>query len=612
MARHLRKSFPILMAALVLLAVLAVAVHAARGEGHEVLTTFPPALNGYHDSQMHNLLAILKHRIQQAPFNLVASLIFFCAIFHTFLAGKFTAQAQRWEHQHHDRILQGEVGKNSVHMGAGLFHFLGEVETVFGIWAVVLGGAICYFYNWNTLVDYINHKVNFSEATFVVTIMILASTRPILYLSEKCMRVVANLLGGSLKAWWFTMLTIGPLLSSFITEPAAMTITALLLAYKFYDLGPSTGFKYATLGLLFVNVSIGGTLTHFAAPPVLMVAEAWSWDTPYMLTHFGWVAMISILISNTIYFMLFRKEFSRLREQFQKKKIKEELQHRFLRHSSIDEEIDRILLDTNYDDDVVMPVRQQIEKKINQIKHRLARLLIERHMDKLVEMEFDPRLVKEAFDERFDEVKILRIRKAYPRLLPEEMRPEYHDPQWDKRDDSVPVWVVLFHVAFMLWTIINAHHPPMFIAGLLFFLGFAKVTSPYQNTIDLKPPLLVGFFLAGLVIHGGLQGWWIAPVLGALNRASLMLAATVLTAFNDNAAITFLSTLVPHFSETLKHAVVAGAVTGGGLTVIANAPNPAGQSLLKKYFAKGISPLGLFKAALLPTIIVFMMFYIFL
>jgi Na+/H+ antiporter NhaD/arsenite permease-like protein len=91
-----------------------------------------------------------------------------------------------------------------------------------------------------------------------------------------------------------------------------------------------------------------------------------------------------------------------------------------------------------------------------------------------------------------------------------------------------------------------------------------------------------------------------------------MLAATVLTAFNDNAAITFLATLVPHFTDPMKHAVVAGAVTGGGLTVIANAPNPAGQSLLKKYFDHGVSPMGLLKAALLPTVIVWVVFYLFL
>ncbi len=172
----------------------------------------------------------------------------------------------------------------------------------------------------------------------------------------------------------------------------------------------------------------------------------------------------------------------------------------------------------------------------------------------------------------------------------------------------MPAWVTLVHVVFMGWTIVNAHHPEFFVPGLLFFLGFAQVTSPYQNRVDLKPPLLVGFFLGGLVVHGGLQGWWIEPVLGSLAELPLMLAATVLTAFNDNAAITFLSTLVPELHRGMKYAVVAGAVAGGGLTVIANAPNPAGQSLLKRYFENGVSPVGLLAAALAPTAIFFLLF----
>ena len=150
----------------------------------------------------------------------------------------------------------------------------------------------------------------------------------------------------------------------------------------------------------------------------------------------------------------------------------------------------------------------------------------------------------------------------------------------------------------------------MFVAGMLFFLGFAIVTESYQNRVNLKPALLVGFFLGGLVFHGGVQAWWIAPILGNLAEIPLMLGATVLTAFNDNAAITFLATLVPGFTDSLKHAVVAGAVTGGGLTIIANAPNPAGVSILKKYFTNGVSAGGLLRAALAPTAIMLVIFLV--
>ena len=184
----------------------------------------------------------------------------------------------------------------------------------------------------------------------------------------------------------------------------------------------------------------------------------------------------------------------------------------------------------------------------------------------------------------------------------------HKEGDWNDREEEVPGWVTLAHVVFMVWTVMNAHHPSLFIGGFLFFLGFAKATAPHQNRIDLKPPLLVGFFLAGLVTHGGLQSWWIAPVLGNLPELPLMLSAITLTAFNDNAAITYLSTLVPNLSDALKYAVVTGAVTGGGLTVIANAPNPAGQSILSKYFGEGVSPLHLALGAFVPTVIMTLCF----
>ena len=168
--------------------------------------------------------------------------------------------------------------------------------------------------------------------------------------------------------------------------------------------------------------------------------------------------------------------------------------------------------------------------------------------------------------------------------------------------------MTVVHVCFLGWTIFTAHYPPLFISGMLFFLGFAIVTDAYQNRINLKPALLVGFFLGGLVFHGGVQAWWIAPILGSLAEIPLLIGATALTAFNDNAAITFLATLVPGFTDELKHAVVAGAVTGGGLTIIANAPNPAGVSLLKKYFAHGIGAGGIFRGAIVPTIIMMLIF----
>jgi Na+/H+ antiporter NhaD/arsenite permease-like protein len=84
-----------------------------------------------------------------------------------------------------------------------------------------------------------------------------------------------------------------------------------------------------------------------------------------------------------------------------------------------------------------------------------------------------------------------------------------------------------------------------------------------------------------------------------------MVGSTLLTAINDNAAITYLASLAQGFPEGLRYIIVAGAVTGGGLTVIANAPNPAGLSILQPRFGEdGVSPLKLLVAAIIPTIIV--------
>jgi hypothetical protein len=185
---------------------------------------------------------------------------------------------------------------------------------------------------------------------------------------------------------------------------------------------------------------------------------------------------------------------------------------------------------------------------------------------------------------------------------------ELHPQSWQERETPIPTWITIVHLAFLGWTVYTAHYPVLFVGGFLFFLAFLMATRHHQNEVSMKSPMLVGFFLAGLVIHGGCQGWWIAPIIQTLPDQALMLGATILTAFNDNAAITYLASQVEGISSSAKHAVVAGAVAGGGLTVIANAPNPAGQSILSKYFEGGISPLKLFLAALVPTVIVYMCF----
>jgi len=164
---------------------------------------------------------------------------------------------------------------------------MGEVEAVFGIWLIPLFLAIILIKGWPTLVAYIT-DLSPAEPVFVVVIMAMASSRPVLRFAENFLAKAAALGHSTVSAWWLSILTIGPLLGSFITEPAAMTICALLLKQKFYALKPSKKLGYATLGLLFVNISVGGALSHFAAPPVVMVATKWDWDFHFMLTTFGW------------------------------------------------------------------------------------------------------------------------------------------------------------------------------------------------------------------------------------------------------------------------------------------------------------------------------------
>jgi hypothetical protein len=464
---------------------------------------FPLPLSAYGEAPGLPLADLLWSRVQAEPFNAVATAIFMLAVCHTFLAARFLEAAHR--RQARADAAAAAAGRPPVpSVAAELLHFLGEVEVVFGLWIVPLILAIVMARGWETAVHYLNGGVNFTEPLFVVVIMAMASTRPVVELAEGALRRLANLGRSTPAAWWLSILIVAPLLGSFVTEPAAMTIAALLLSRQFYDLQPSVRLKYATLGLLFVNVSIGGTLTHFAAPPVLMVARHWEWDTPFMLGQFGWRAALAIAISTVAYYVAFRREFDAL---------------------------------------AARPPQPD-----------------------------EPPLSEE-------------VRRHGYLVLP------------------TPVWVTVVYVLFLGWTVVNAHYPALFILGFLFFLGFDRATAAYSTLTDFRTPLLVGFFLAGLVVHGGLQAWWIGPVLARLSDTPLFLAATFLTAFNDNALITYLATLVPDLDPSLKVAVVQGAVTGGGLTVIANAPNPAGQALLGRFFSGAVHPLWLFAGAIVPTLV---------
>ena len=180
-----------------------------------------------------------------------------------------------------------------------------------------------------------------------------------------------------------------------------------------------------------------------------------------------------------------------------------------------------------------------------------------------------------------------------------------NDPQ------KIPLSVTLIHASFLAAAVTFHHHPVVFMGLFLFFLGYTAAYPHYQSRLLLREALLVAFFLAGLVVLGGKQAWWLQELLAGMSPTVLYFSATALTAITDNAAITYLGSLVDGTDAAFKYALVTGAVTGGGLTVIANAPNPAGYALLKDCFAeKSISALGLFSAALLPTLVAVAVFWL--
>lgn len=414
----------------------------------------------------------------------LATLLFAVAILHTFSVKYFAHKAHQFP--------EGSIQEN-------LYHFLAETEVVFGIWAAALFfGIMLLTGSIENAVSYIE-SLNYTEPKFVLVVMVVAATRPVVALAEKIISAVASIIPVKEGlGFYLAALSVGPLLGSFITEPAAMTLLAIVLKRRYFDQQISGKLAYATLGLLFVNVSIGGTLTHFAAPPVLMVATTWKWGTLYMLEHFGWRAALSCVLSTGLVATYFRKE-----------------------------------------------------------------------------------------------------------LLAVEPSPSLSGP--------VPTWLTGLHLFFLAAVVGFAHHPDVFFGAFMIFLGLVTATREYQDSLKLREGLLVGFFLAGLVTLGSLQRYWLEPLITSLNGGMLYFGATALTAITDNAALTYLGSLVQGITTDLKYALVAGAVTGGGLTVIANAPNPAGAGILqssKAFEDEGISPLGLFLGALFPTAVAIAMFWI--
>lgn len=408
-----------------------------------------------------------------SPIEIVAAALFALALVHTFAAKQLERLSRRFPRH------------------AGLFHLLGEVEVVFGFWAIVLIVAMALAGGGAQALEYAESR-NYTEPLFVFVVMVMAASRPVLATVSALVMALARALpvATPLAVAWLGLALV-PLLGSLITEPAAMTLAALLLAPLAFRTTLPEPVKYIALAALFVNVSIGGTLTAYAAPPVLMVAATWQWDSAFMLQHFGWKAALAVLVNATL---------------------------------------------------ATWALRQPL-----------------RRAPAMAAME-------------------------HPAAVP-----------WP---------VVAVHVVLLAAVVAFAHHPVVFLGLFLLFLGLTQAYPQHQSPLILKEALLVGFFLAGLVVLGGMQRWWLEPIVGGLQPLALFFGALGLTAITDNAALTYLGSLIAHMSDASKYMLVAGAVAGGGLTVIANAPNPAGIALLKNGFADQTVSIGaLLLAALLPTVI---------
>ena len=411
---------------------------------------------------------------------IIAAIIFAIAIIHIFSVKYFEHLAHRSE-------------KHS-----GLFHLLGEIEVVFGIWAMVLVIFMFIFLGKYETIDYVNSR-SYVETMFVFVIMVIAGTRPILQTVVTLVRKMSNALPkkGAI-GFYFVVMAIVPLFGSLITEPAAMTLAALILADKLFSQGISRKLKYMTLGTLFINVSIGGTLTNFAAPPILMVAQTWDWSTTFMFTTFGWKAIVAIFLNTAIMIIIFYKELS------------------------------------------FINIRTTVTDR-----------------------------------------------------------------------ENIPFAIVFSHFVFLFLVVYFGHYPAFFMSIFLLFLGVTYAYQQYQDRLMLREGLLVAFFLGGLVLLGGQQEWWLKSIISNMSNVEAFVGAITLGAFTDNAAITYLGSLVEGLSDEFKYFLVAGAVCGGGLTIIANAPNPAGAAILKSHFEdNSIDPRYLFLGALVPTLIASLCFII--
>lgn len=410
---------------------------------------------------------------------LAGTILFFLAVLHTFLVPVVLKFSHRYSKQSKRYAF---------------LHLASDVELVFAFWAVLLFAFFLAFEGNSAAVRYFQ-GLNFTEPIFVFCILALAATAPIRAFASLFFQLVSSGMHKIFRLQQvhcdvFVLLSVGSLAGSFITEPAAITVVGLMLNSMLRS--NDSKLLYGLLAFLFVNISIGGALTPYAAPPILMVAKHWNWDFSFMLTHFAWRVSLACLLNAGIFIFLFKRAIS---------------------------------------------------------EHMIS--------------------IKDSASNSV----------------------------------SSPTWLSLIHYFLLGVMVFYGHYAHLVVAVFFIFLAVKIMTKPYQTPLRTKESVMVALFLAGIIVFGGLQQWWLKPLLTAMDELVLFGGAVLLTAVTDNAAITYLGSQVEGLSEAAKYYLVAGAIAGGGLTIIANAPNAAGFAILSHRFKSGLNPLNLLLQALIPTLI---------
>jgi hypothetical protein len=432
--------------------------------------------------------------MEPTTFNVISTVIFALAIIHTLLTPTIHKKAQAIA------VLKqkDELNWKRHHFSSELLYFFGEVEVVFGLWLIPLFFCFAFFYGWVPLLEYLNNR-NFIDPLYLMVIVAVIGTRPIMVFAEQVLEMIARIGNDSAAAWWWTLLTITPLLGAFIKEPGAMALASFLLVKKFYAFKPSSKLAHVTLALLFINVSIGGIVTYFSSRSFFIIAKNWDYDFFSTFLVFGWKSILAILLANSCCFLFFRKEF----------------------------------------------------------KNNL------------------PPFIKNS-----------------------------------EQTHGMPIWITLTHVVFLIAIALTSSYPVIFVGLFLIFLGFYQATLFYQEPIHMRRALLVGFFFASLIVHGQLQGWWVGPMLKSASYLGTFVFSGILSAFIDNATVAYVFVNLPFLDKLDHYLLTVGAMSSGGLTVIANAPNPIGVAILRDHFEGGLSFAKLFLAACVPTIIVMGVFWL--